>query len=59
MRKILRRRNPVAKALAQSMLKNRIVPARREDKRAQDKLRQSLRMYRILPALFSPRIIFG
>lgn len=49
-----KRRNPVAKALAHAALKNRIVPKRREDRRARDKLRQSLRAYRTSPALFSP-----
>jgi hypothetical protein len=41
----MRRRNPVAKALAQPALKNRIVPKRFEEKRARDKLRRLLRAH--------------
>lgn len=39
-----KKRNPVAKALAQPALKSRVVPARnKREKRAKEKLRQSLR----------------
>lgn len=58
MQREFRRRNPVAKALALPALKNRIVPKRRDERRAKEKLRQSLRNYRTLSALFSqPRAI--
>jgi hypothetical protein len=50
------RRNPVARALRDAAFKNRVVQTRnRDEKRAKDKLRRSLREYRTSPALFNSR----